>query len=483
MLNNHYILDTIIAIATPPGQGGIGIIRISGHLVPKIIKKVLGKQIEPRQAKYLSFLAQDGSSLDKVIAIFFSKPHSFTGENILEIHGHGGNIILDVLIEQILKISDEIRLAHPGEFTERAFLNGKIDLIQAEAIADVINATSQQAAKSASNSLKGVFSNKIHIILKKIIKLRTYVESTIDFSEEEIQNISWDEIKENLKTIIEDATKIYQSAKYGFLLKEGLNIVIAGAPNAGKSSLFNKLINMDRAIVSKISGTTRDTLQESIQINGINLYITDTAGIKNNNHCCEIEKIGIQRTWDQLNHADHILWVVDSNEHINKNYHSMLNAIKNVYFKNRSKNIPITIIRNKSDLNSETAKIETIEQYTCITLSALLNQGINILKTHLKNNVIYSKINNNLLNHKIIDNQSNFIARRRHLNALKKSLQHLLSAQNQLKSKKNYHHTMIINDLFAEDIKLAQYELNNIIGTFTSDDLLKKIFSKFCIGK
>lgn len=480
----HCMTDTIVAISTPPGRGGIGIIRISGKLVTTITPNLLGQMPIPRYAKYSSFLNTEGTVLEKVIAIFFPAPHSFTGEDVLEIHGHGGEMILDLLLEHILKVSATIRLAHPGEFTERAFLNGKIDLIQAEAVADIINATSYQAAKSASNSLQGVFSKKIHSIIKKIIELRMHVESSIDFSEENINTISYNETKNYLKKIINNITKIYQSAQHGVLLRDGLNIIIAGKPNVGKSTLFNKLINMDRAIVSAISGTTRDTLHESIYLNGINLHITDTAGLKKNSNN-EIEKIGMQRTYNQLNNADHILWIIDaSKNHTKKNHTTILNSIENIYhnFK-KNKNIPITIIRNKSDLTLEKNGISKIGKYMCITISALHNDGINLLKTHLHKS-IYSinktqQNNSPNYNNKIAENQGNFIARRRHLNALEKSSQHLLSAKNKLIT------SVVINDLFAEDLKLAQDELNKIIGKyqFTSHDLLEQIFSQFCIGK
>lgn len=483
MIYNIIRQDTIVAISTPPGTGGIGIIRISGKLVTIIAPKLLGKIPPPRQAQYSSFFSTNGSILDKVIAIFFPAPNSFTGEHVLEIHGHGGTIILDLLLEQILQTSQEIRIAAPGEFTERAFLNGKIDLVQAEAVADIINATSSQAAKSASNSLQGIFSDQIHIMIKKIIDLRSHIESSFDFSEDTTNTMSYHNIKNFLEKTIDGIKKIYQSAKNGVLLREGINIVIAGQPNAGKSSLFNKLINMDRAIISAISGTTRDTLHESIQLNGIHLHITDTAGIKKNSDN-EIEKIGIQRTWNILNNdADHILWVVDSNNCINTEYITILNTIKNNYSKKQRK-ISITIIRNKSDLSSENIGITKIEKYTCITLSALKNKGINILKTYLKNNVCITTQQKNNISYscdKIIENQGNFIARRRHLTALKQSLQHLYSAQNQL----SLNATTTINDLFAEDLKLAQYELNTIVGNpqSMSEDLLDKIFSQFCIGK
>lgn len=480
---SHYMADTIVAISTPPGQGGIGIIRVSGSLVTKITPKLLGSMPIPRKATYSSFLNTDGTILEKVIALFFPKPHSSTGEDILEIHGHGGEIILDLLLEQILKTSDSIRLANPGEFTERAFLNGKIDLIQAEAVADIIHATSYQAAKSASNSLQGIFSKKIHIIIEKITELRVHIESSLDFSEDITNTISYSDIKNHLQNIIYNMTQIYKSAQHGVLLRDGINITIAGKPNAGKSSLFNKLINMDRAIISAISGTTRDTLHESIYLNGITLHITDTAGLKNNSEN-EIEEIGIQRTYAQLNNTDHVLWVVDSNNHANE-YTSIFNSIEKICSK-KNKKIPITIIRNKSDLSLEKNGISTIKQYTCITLSALQNNGIDLLRNHLKKSIrsTTQKNKKNYLQYDtIVENQGNFIARRRHLNALERSSQYLLSAKNKLIANNN--NVPLINDLLAEDLKLAQNELNKIIGKhqFISDDLLEKIFSQFCIGK
>lgn len=478
----YNIKDTIVAISTPPGKGGIGIIRISGRSVIEITPKLLGTTPPPRKAQYSSFFTTNGSVLEKVIAIFFPAPHSFTGEHVLEIHGHGGEIILDLLLEQILKTSLDIRIARPGEFTERAFLNGKIDLIQAESVVDIINANSYQAAKSASNSLQGIFSHQIHTIIKKIIDLRSHIESSFDFSEETINTMSYLEVQNCLIYIINNIKKIYQNAQNGVLLREGVNVVIAGKPNSGKSSLFNRLINMDRAIISAISGTTRDTLHETIQLNGINLHITDTAGIKKNSNN-EIEKIGIQRTWNALNNADHILWIIDSSNCVHTDYIAILNSIKNIHLK-KQKKVPITIIRNKSDLSLEKIGINTIEEYTCITLSALQNHGINLLTTHLNNSIhITTHQNNNVSSsHTMIENQGNFIARRRHLNALEKSLQYLLSAKNQLLFNAQKE---IINDLFAEDLKLAQLELNKITGNpqSISEDLLEKIFSQFCIGK
>lgn len=469
----NYTTDTVVAISTPPGRGGIGVIRISGKSVPIIAGKLLGKIPHPRTAEYLPFLDTDGSILEQVIALFFPEPNSFTGENILEIHGHGGQIILDILLERILKISSDIRIAHPGEFTKRAFLNNKIDLIQAESIADIIDATSYQAAKSASNSLQGIFSRKIHIISEQLTNLRMYVESSIDFSEDEISIISYEDIKNKLKKIINNIQQMHKSTCHGVLLREGIKIVIAGKPNAGKSSLFNALIGIDRAITSTISGTTRDTLTECIQLDGITFHITDTAGLQKNSDN-EIEQIGMKRAWEELSNADHILWVIDPNDHINTEHSITLQHVEKILcYKN--KKTPITIIHNKSDLTNNPIGINIINDYTIITLSALFDDGTNLLKEHLSNN-IKLKIQKDY-SYNLSENQGNFIARRRHLEALEKSSQFLVSAQTQLLS------AMTINELFAEDLRLAHKELSKILGKFTPDDLLKKIFSTFCIGK
>ncbi|URJ32698.1 tRNA uridine-5-carboxymethylaminomethyl(34) synthesis GTPase MnmE [Blochmannia endosymbiont of Camponotus sp.] len=468
-----YTTDTVVAISTPPGRGGIGVIRISGKSVPSIALKLLGKIPNPRKAEYLPFLDADGSILEQVIALFFPEPNSFTGENILEIHGHGGQIILDILLERILKTSSDIRIAHPGEFTKRAFLNDKIDLVQAEAIADIIDATSYQAAKSASNSLQGTFSRKIHIISEQLTNLRMYAESSIDFSEDEISILPYETIKKKLRNIINDIQHMYKSAYHGVLLREGIKIVIAGKPNAGKSSLFNALVGTDRAITSTISGTTRDTLHECIQLNGIAFHITDTAGLQKKGDN-EIEQIGMKRTWEELSNADHILWIIDPNDEKNEEHDITLEHVEKVLFCKKKKT-PITVIHNKSDLTKNQIGISILNNYTNITLSALFDDGTDLLKEYLSNNIKFQIQKNCSFN--LSENQGNFIARRRHLDALEKSSKCLLSAQTQLLS------AMSINELFAEDLGLAHKELSKIFGKFTPDDLLTRIFSTFCIGK
>lgn len=466
--------DTIVAISTPVGRGGIGILRVSGKLVPQIALKLLKKIPDPRKAEYLPFLDKNELILERVIALFFPKPYSFTGEDILEIHGHGGQIILNLLLERVLETFSEVRLANPGEFTERAFLNEKIDLIQAEAIADIIDATSYQSARSASNSLQGMFSVKINKVLKKITSLRVHIESSIDFSDQDIHTSSYNIIKNLLESIIKNIKQISKSAYCGVLLKEGIKIVIIGKPNVGKSSLFNSLMEIDRAIVSKIPGTTRDTLCEYIQLNGITCYITDTAGLRENTNN-EIELMGIKRTWNELKNSDHVLWVIDSKNVEDQNRKKIICTIKNL-FSIINRNIPITIIRNKSDLSLEKIGISMIEEYTCITISALLKQGIDLLKKHLYN-FIKSQVYENSSYCLIGENQGNFIARRRHLDILKKTNFYLLEAQSRL------HSNNMIDDCFADDIKCAHQELSTIFGKYSADSVLKKIFNTFCIGK
>lgn len=475
MNTTHCISDTILAISTPIGRGGIGVIRVSGKLVPKIAFKLLGKIPYPRKAEYLPFLDKNSSLLERVIAIFFPEPYSFTGEHVLEIHGHGGQMILNLLLDHMLKTFPETRLANPGEFTERAFLNEKIDLIQAEAIADIIDATSYQAARSASNSLQGMFSIKIHKILNKITNLRVHIESSIDFSDQNINCISYNETQNLLKEIIDSMEQISKLAYCGFVLKEGIKIVIVGKPNAGKSSLFNALMETDRAIVSKIPGTTRDTLCEYIQVNGITCYITDTAGLRENSKN-EIELMGIQRTWNELKKSDHILWVIDSNSIENKNYNNIIHDIQNIpHLANNT--ALITIIRNKSDLSLEKIGINIIKGYTCITVSALLSDGMDLIKKHLYDSTVLQSNKNGSSYCFMEEGQSNFIARKRHLDILNIANSYLLSAQSRLNS------NMLIDDCFSDDLKYAHQKLSNIFGKYTSDDLLTKIFSTFCIGK
>lgn len=452
-----YTTETIAAIATPVGRGGIGILRISGNLSTMVAKKILGIIPPKRQALYLPFLGKNNIVLDKGIALFFESPNSFTGEDILELQGHGSPIVLDMLLKRITSLPN-IRIARPGEFLERAFLNNKLDLTQAESIADLINANSNQAAKAAINSMQGMFSFHINELIKLIINLRTYIEASIDFSNEEINFLSNNKIKLNLKKIIIKINEIKKKSHQGILLQEIIKIVIVGKPNVGKSSLINLLAEKEIAIVDKVKGTTRDVLRENIQIDGINLQIIDTAGLRKTNNI--VEQIGVKKTWNEIKHADHILLIVDSTDVSFQETDLIWSKfVKKILF-----NIPTTIIRNKIDLTRENVGIYKKKNYSVINLSVKNNIGINLIFKHLKKSIgLIGSI------------EGNFIARRRHLNSIKIIYQHILNSIKYIN----------INsyELLAEELKLAHKELNTITGEFTSNDLINNIFSNFCVGK
>ncbi|WP_431603640.1 tRNA uridine-5-carboxymethylaminomethyl(34) synthesis GTPase MnmE [Arsenophonus symbiont of Ornithomya chloropus] len=454
-----YINDTIIAQATPIGRGGIGILRISGPKVVEIAKFFLGKLPQPRYADYLPFCNKNGQLLDKIIVLYFPAPYSFTGEDILELHGHGGRIILDLLLQEILQI-DEVRIAKPGEFSQRAFLNEKIDLTQAEAIADIIDANSEAAARSAVNSLQGVFSKHIHVIVEALINLRIYVEAAIDFPDEKINFLSENKIKLELNHLITDVKNIEKEASQANLLREGIKIVIAGPPNTGKSSLLNVLSGYETAIVTNVAGTTRDVLRENINIESIPFNIIDTAGLRE--AIDEVEKIGIQRAWKEIKEAHHVLFMIDSTK-------TGIQETKNILSKfmtKLDKTIPVTVIRNKVDISNEPIEKVKIGDFFMIRLSVHKKKGIHLLRNHLKKT--FSGL------HQHVD--SRFLARRRHIQAINIALKHLQQGDQQF---------IVFNaiDLLAEELRLAQLSLNEITGKFTSDDLLSEIFSNFCIGK
>ncbi|QLB12365.1 tRNA modification GTPase trmE [Bisgaardia hudsonensis] len=449
--------ETIVAQATPIGRGGIGILRVSGPLATKVALEILGKCPKPRIADYLPFKDSDGTILDQGIALFFKAPNSFTGEDILELQGHGGQIVLDLLLKRILQVKG-LRLAKPGEFSEQAFLNDKLDLTQAEAIADLIDATSEQAARSALKSLQGEFSKKINLLVDDIIYLRTYVEASIDFPDEEIDFLADGKIETKLRNIINQLNDIKKEAKQGSILKEGMKVVIAGRPNAGKSSLLNVLAGREAAIVTDIAGTTRDILREHIHIDGMPLHIIDTAGLRDATD--EVERIGITRAWNEIEQADRILLMLDTTDTSQD-----LEQVRSEFLTKLPKGIPVTIIRNKVDLSGETeAKFED-NNMTIINLSTKTGQGINLLRGHLKTSMGYQS-----------SSEGGFLARRRHLEALEKADKHLQSGLIQLMEYK-------AGELLAEELRLVQNHLSEITGKFTSDDLLGNIFSSFCIGK
>jgi len=451
--------DSIVAQATAPGKGGVGIIRISGPHAKLVAEKILGKCPKPRYADYLKFKALNGEVLDQGIALYFQGPNSFTGEDVLELQGHGGPVILDLLLQEITKI-DGLRLARAGEFSERAFLNDKIDLTQAEAIADLIESTSVQAAKSALHSLQGEFSNKVNQLVELMIHLRIYVEAAIDFPDEEIDFLSDGKVAGDLDHIITYLADVQNQAKQGAIMREGMKVVIAGRPNAGKSSLLNALSGKESAIVTDIAGTTRDVLKEHIHIDGMPLHIIDTAGLRESPD--KVEQIGIQRAWQEIEQADKVLLMVDASE----NQSTDPDKIWPEFIEKLPDNMPLTIIRNKIDLLPENAQnINEQGDIPIISISAQNNLGVEALKNHLKKAMGFQGTT-----------EGTFMARRRHLDALERAASHLDTGKEQL-------HSFIAGEILAEELRLAQQHLNEITGEFSSDDLLGRIFSSFCIGK
>ncbi len=450
-------IETIVAQVTAAGRSGVGIIRVSGPKVREISQAIIGTIPDARMAHYTAFLDQNKNIIDMGLALFFPQPHSFTGEDVIEFQGHGGAIVLNQLLQSIIHFG--ARMARPGEFSERAFLNDKIDLTQAEAIADLIDASTTQAAQAAIRSLQGEFSQKIRELVDHLIDLRTYIEAAIDFPDEEIDFLSRYHTKDKLKELLIQIEHIQSSAKQGVLLRDGLNIVIAGKPNAGKSSLLNRLSGRESAIVTDIPGTTRDILRESIHIDGIPLHIIDTAGLQET--ADRVEQEGIKRAKNAISNADHILLVIDNQTVADINPQQLWQEIL-IEIPNPKK---LTIILNKIDLSGATAKIEKINNFVVIQLSAMTGIGIDFLRNHLKSCAGYQP-----------DSEGTFSARTRHLDALSRAQRAIEQGLEQLQ---NYHAA----ELLAEELRQAQLILSEITGDFSSDDLLGKIFSSFCIGK
>tara|TARA_B100002019_G_scaffold292838_1_gene317359 strand:- start:32 stop:1420 length:1389 start_codon:yes stop_codon:yes gene_type:complete len=450
--------DTIVAQATPPGRGGVGIVRVSGSAATQVAEQLLGHCPTPRKAEYLPFYDSNNELLDEGIALFFKGPNSFTGEDVLELQGHGGPVLIDMIIKAILEMPG-IRPARPGEFSERAFMNDKLDLTQAEAIADLIDTNSEQAAKAALQSLKGEFSHRVDQLVDAVIHLRMYVEAAIDFPDEEIDFLSDGKVSGDLAEIIDQLFHIEQEARQGTLMREGMRIVIAGRPNAGKSSLLNALAGRESAIVTEIAGTTRDVLREHIQIDGMPLHIIDTAGLRESPD--QVEQIGIERAWDEIRQADRVLFMVDSQE--TSAIHP--DDIWPEFFAQLPDDMPYTVIRNKVDLSEEPTGIDEHNGIPVVHLSAKTGHGIELLREHLKHCVGYNATS-----------EGSFMARRRHLDALAKAKTHLLQGQEQLEAN-------MAGEILAEELRLTQQHLNEITGEFTSDDLLGQIFGSFCIGK
>ena len=450
--------DTIVAQATAPGRGGVGIIRVSGDLASNVAMAVLGHIPKTRYADYCDFKDQQGDVIDQGIALYFKGPNSFTGEDVLELQGHGGQIVLDMLIKRVME-TEGLRIAKPGEFSEQAFMNDKLDLTQAEAIADLIDATSEQAAKSALNSLQGEFSTQVHELVEQVTNLRLYVEAAIDFPDEEVDFLSDGKISGSLNRIITKLDTVQASAKQGSIIREGMKVVIAGRPNAGKSSLLNALAGKESAIVTEIAGTTRDVLREHIHLDGMPLHIIDTAGLRDT--ADTVEKIGIERAWDEIKTADQVLFMVDGTTTTAVDPHEIWPD----FIDRLPKNLGVTVVRNKADLTGETLDITEEAGHPVHRISAKTGLGVAALQQHLKSLMGYQS---NL--------EGGFIARRRHLEALDLASSHLDLGREQLE-------VYQAGELLAEELRMAQLALSEITGKFTSDDLLGKIFSSFCIGK
>ena len=450
MLNDR---NTIAAISTAQGQGGIGIVRLSGNDALKIAKKICSGTITPRHVGFHNFQDESQETLDQGIVLYFANPHSFTGEDVIEFQGHGGQAVLESILSLCIKYG--AKLAEPGEFTKRAYLNNKIDLTQAESVIDVINATTLQAVKSASYSLTGKFSSKINSLLEKIISLRVYVEACIDFPEEEIDFLEQGKVIEKLHNIIAEIDAILDVAKQSELLKNGINLVLIGQPNVGKSTLLNALAGTEKAIVTKIPGTTRDLITSQISIKGIPINVIDTAGLRETED--EVEQLGINKTWEAIQTAHVAVLLVDITKGSGDYEEFILNKLP--------KDIKKLRLFNKIDLVTREASVENNNNEIIIYLSAKLENGIDLLK-----NTLIERVSDNF--HQDSE-QSMILARSRHIYALNNVRQSVTKA---LINKES-------SELLAEELTQAQHELSAITGDFTNDDLLGKIFSSFCIGK
>jgi tRNA modification GTPase len=442
--------DTIAAIATPAGHGGVGMVRISGPDAPAIAHALLGKLPRARHAGLHDFRAADGALIDSGLTLYFPAPASFTGEHVLELHGHGGPVVMDLLLQRVLELG--ARSARPGEFSERAFLNNKLDLAQAEAIADLINSGTAQAARAAVRSLHGEFSRQVQALLEQLIGLRSYVEAAMDFPDEEIDFLADRLLADRLQGLLQQFDAVHGAAHQGRLLRDGMTLVICGRPNAGKSSLLNVLAGHDAAIVTDIPGTTRDVLREHIQIDGLPLHIIDTAGLHDSPD--PVEQHGMQRTRRELGNADHALLVIDDQAGFTAADAAILDSLPDA--------VPRTCIFNKIDLSGRAPGNSTADDG--VAVSVRTGSGIEALREHLKQRAGFSE-----------QPEGGFSARRRHLDALERAAQHVQEGACQLERQ--------AGELLAEELRQAQQALNEITGEFTSDDLLGRIFSDFCIGK
>jgi tRNA modification GTPase len=448
--------DTIVAMATPSGRGAVGIVRLSGAEVPRIAREILGMQPPPRRARLANFLDARGDSIDQGLALYFPSPQSFTGEHVLELQGHGGPLVMDLLLKRALELG--CRMARPGEFSERAFLSGKIDIAQAEAVADLIGASTAAAAKAAVRSMRGEFSARIQELQMQLTELRAYVEAAIDFPDEEIDFLSAPAISSRMAHIFGAFDSIAAAARQGALLREGLTVVIAGKPNAGKSSLLNRLVGDEVAIVTPAPGTTRDVLRQQLHLDGLPLNLVDTAGLRAAADAAEEE--GIRRAGNEMRRADHILYVLDASVTGDQP------AAQRAALEELPADVKVTFVVNKIDLTGAPAHLaEAGAAAAQITLSARTGAGIELLREHLKASAGY-----------LVSTEGAFASRRRHLDALARARGLIESAAGQLRATRAF-------ELFAEDLRLAQQALGEITGEFGSEELLSAIFGSFCIGK
>ena len=478
MLARHH--DPIVAIATAPGRGAVGIVRVSGQGIAPVIAALCGRKLLPRLATYLAFRDSRGQTIDQGLAIHFPAPHSYTGEEVLELQAHGGPMVLQLLLASCLEAGAAInlttgqpelprlRLAQPGEFTERAFLNDKIDLAQAEAIADLIDASTETAARSAARSMTGEFSTAVNVLLTQLIALRMLVEATLDFPEEDLDFLKKADAQGQLKRLQGTLEALMQRATQGAILREGIKVVIAGQPNAGKSSLLNALAGAELAIVTPMAGTTRDKVSQLIQIEGVPLHVVDTAGLRT--ALDEVEKIGVERAWTEIQSADAVLFMHDLSRHDPGsasadaiNYIAKDKDIARAMAKNSLKNTVVVDVWNKSDLASPAARQQASNG---VLISAKTGDGLETLRQKLLQVVGWQAAPEGL-----------FMARERHVRALGQVKIELAKASEQLQA------AQPALDLLAEDLRQAQINLGEITGAFSSDDLLGEIFSRFCIGK
>lgn len=469
MLTRHS--QPIIAIATAPGRGAVGIVRVSAKNLGPFVECLFGRTLRPREATYLPFCDAAGTPIDQGLALYFPGPHSFTGEDVLELQAHGGPVVLHLLLARCLEVAhqkcpglgalaclDGLRIANPGEFTERAFLNNKIDLAQAEAIADLIDASTEAAARGASQSLSGAFSREIHALRDALVHLRMLVEATLDFPEEEIDFLQKADAKGLLGRLQVALDGVMAQASQGALLRDGITVVIAGQPNAGKSSLLNALAGAELAIVTAIPGTTRDKVQQTIQIEGVPIHVVDTAGLRLSND--DVEKIGIARAWDAISTSDIVVFLHDLTRRNVAEYVAADEVIARQIGEKIARRVPILDVWNKADSVPDVALAQGV------TLSAKTGAGLDVLRQRLLQAAGWHA-----------PASGTFLARERHIHALRRTHEHLEAAAAHLAAQAQ------LLDLLAEELRLAQNALAEITGEFTSDDLLGVIFSKFCIGK